>query len=332
MKAVVMTATGSPEVLQVQQLPQPQIQHPSDLLVRLKAASVNPIDIKIRQRGPYYPDSLPAILGLDGAGVVEAVGPEVRHFSVGDEVYFCNGGLGDRPGTYAEYTLVDERCVALKPRSLSFTEAAAVPLVLITAWEALYERVRLAMGQQILIHGGAGGVGHMAIQLAKMRGSEVCTTISSEEKAHFVGLLGADHCIYYPRINFVEAVLHLTGNRGIDAAFDTIGEPILSKTFSAVRLYGDVVTLHATTAETDWKTARSRNLRISYELMLTPLLQNLIEARQQQARILKQGARCFEVGKLKIHVGQTYPLEQAAEAHRQLEAGSIMGKVVLVMA
>ncbi|MBD0335648.1 MAG: alcohol dehydrogenase catalytic domain-containing protein, partial [Cyanobacteria bacterium Co-bin13] len=146
MQAVVMTAAGAADVLQVQQLPQPQIQQPRDLLVRLKAASVNPVDTKIRQRGPYFSDSLPTILGLDGAGVVEAVGSEVRHFSVGDEVYFCNGGLGDRIGTYAEYTLVDERFVALKPRSLSFTEAAAVPLVLITAWEALYDRVRLAMG------------------------------------------------------------------------------------------------------------------------------------------------------------------------------------------
>lgn len=332
MKAVVMTAAGAPEVLQVQTMPRPQIQQPRDLLVRLKAAGVNPVDTKIRQRGTYYPGSLPAILGLDGAGIVEAIGPGVRHFSVGDEIYFCNGGLGAQPGTYAEYTLVDERFVALKPRSLSFTEAAAVPLVLITAWEALYDRLHLEMGQRLLIHAGAGGVGHMAIQLAKLRNVEVFTTVSSEDKAHFVGLMGADHCIYYPRIDFVEAALNLTRNRGLDAAFDTVGEPILSKTFSAVRIYGEVVTLHAATTETDWKTARNRNLQISYELMLTPMLNSLVEAQHQQAKILKQGARCFDAGKLKIHLGQTYPLEQAAEAHRQLEASGILGKVVLEIA
>lgn len=332
MKAVVMTAAGPPEMLQVQTLPRPHIQQPRDLLVRLRAAGVNPIDTKLRQRGTYYPDSLPTILGLDGAGIVEAVGPDVRHFSVGDEVYFCNGGLGNQPGTYAEYTLVDERFVTLKPRSLSFIEAAAVPLVLITTWEALYDRLQLEMGQRILIHAGAGGVGHMAIQLAKLRNIEVFTTISSEEKARFAGLMGADHCIYYPRIDFVEAVLNLTGKRGVDAAFDTVGEPVLSKTFSAVRLYGEVVTLHSATPETDWRTARNQNLRISYELMLTPLLNSLTEAQHQQAKILKQGTRCFDAGKLKIHVGQTYSLEQAAEAHRQLEAGGILGKVVLEMA
>lgn len=332
MKAVVMTAAGPPEVLQVKAVPQPQIQQPRDLLVRLAAASVNPVDTKIRQRGTYFANSLPAILGLDGAGVVAAVGPEVRHFSVGDQVYFCNGGLGDQPGTYAEYTLVDERFVALKPRSLSLIEAAAVPLVLITAWEALYERARLEIGQRILIHAGAGGVGHLAIQLAKLREALVCTTVSSEQKANLVGQLGADHCIYYPRIDFGEGVMNWTSNRGVDLAFDTIGEPILSKTFWVVRVYGEVVTLHAPTPETDWKTARSRNLRLGYELMLTPLLQGLTEARHHQARILTQGARCFDAGKLRIHIGQTYPLEQAAEAHRQVESGKTLGKVVLVMA
>lgn len=331
MKAVVMDAAGEPAALRVQTLPLPQIQQPRQLRVRLHAASINPVDVKIRQRGPYLSSDQPLILGLDGAGVVEAVGDAVRHFSVGDAVYFCNGGLGDEPGTYAEYTLVDERFVALKPVNLSFLEAAAAPLALITAWEALYERLQLEPGHCILIHGGAGGVGHLAIQLAKLRGALVCTTVSAEAKATLVGQLGVDHCIYYPRIQFGEGVQAWAGQPGLDAAFDTVGEPILSQTFQVVRPYGQVVTLHAPTAETDWKTARDRNLRVGFELVLTPQLQALTTARQRQRRILQQGARCFEVGKLKIHVGQVFTLDQAVSAHEQLLAGQILGKAVLVM-
>ena len=138
MKGIVMTTAGSPDVLQLQDLPAPQIQQPREILVRLKAAGVNPIDTKLRSRGTFYPEEMPAILGCDGAGIVEAVGSEVRKFKPGDEVYFCHGGLGKKgTGNYAELAVVDERFVAAKPSSLSFAEAAAAPLVLITAWEAL---------------------------------------------------------------------------------------------------------------------------------------------------------------------------------------------------
>ncbi len=168
MKAILMTAV---DVLQLQQVPTPEISQPHQVLVALKAAGVNPIDTKIRKRGTFYPEQMPAILGCDGAGIVEAVGAAVQDFRPGDEVYFCSGGLG-RAGTgnYAEYALIEADYLAHKPKSLSFAEAAAVPLVLITAWEALYDRARLQSGQSVLIHGGAGGVGHVAIQLAKLRG------------------------------------------------------------------------------------------------------------------------------------------------------------------
>ena len=331
MKAVVMTTAGKPQVLKLQTVPNPQIQQPTELLVRLKAAGVNPIDTKIRQRGAFYPNRMPAILGCDGAGVVEAVGSGVQQFQVGDAVYFCNGGLGGHPGNYAEFAVVDERFAAAKPKSLSFAVAAAAPLVLITAWEALYDRARLESGQRVLIHAGAGGVGHVAIQLAKLKGAQVCTTIRSEAKADFVGRLGADHCIYYPRIDFVEAALTWTNGQGVDVAFDPVGGAVFSKTFAAVRVYGDIVTLLAPAADTDWKTARDRNLRVSYELMLTPMLQGLIAAQQHQAEILQQCAHWIDENKLQIHLNQTFPLENAAGAHRFLESGSMMGKVVLLI-
>lgn len=328
MKAVLMTAAGDPDVLQLQTVPDPTITQPKELLVRLKAAGVNPIDTKLRQRGTFYPDHMPAILGCDGAGIVEAIGAEVQQFQVGDEVYFCNGGLGAHPGTYAEYAIIDERFAAHKPKSLSFAEAAAAPLVLITAWEALYDRGRLEAGRQVLVQAGAGGVGHVAIQLAKLAGANVCTTVSTAEKADFVQQLGADHAIRYREIDPVEAVLHWTKGAGVDLAFDTVGGSILSQCFAATCVGGDVVTLLAPDAHTDWKTARDRNLRVGFELMLTPMLHQMISAQQEQAKILQQCARLFDQGQLQIHLHQTLPLAEAAAAHR-LMGQSMQGKLVL---
>jgi len=333
MKAVLMTEAGKPEVLQLQEVPDPKIQNDTELLVRLRAAGINPIDTKLRGRGTFYPDQMPAILGCDGAGVVEAVGSGVQHFQVGDEVYFCAGGLGvSGTGNYAEFAVVEERMVAHKPTSLSFTEAAAAPLVLITAWESLYDRGRLESGQRVLIHAGAGGVGHVAIQLAKLKGAEVCTTVSSQEKVRFVRQLGADHPILYTQTDFVKASLDWTGGEGVDLAFDTVGGKTFYETFPAVRVYGDVVTiLEPDPAHTNWKIARSRNLRISLELMLTPMFQGLVAAQQHQAEILKQCASWIDEGKLKIHLSQTFSLKDAAAAHKALESGSITGKIALLI-
>ncbi len=331
MKAVVMTAPGGPEVLQLQEVPEPQIRHDRDLRVRLKAAGVNPIDTKLRSRGTFYPDQMPAILGCDGAGIVEAVGPGVERFQVGDAVYFCQAGLGGHPGNYAEVAVVDERFVAPKPKSLTFAEAAAAPLVLITAWEALYDRGRLQAGQSVLIHAGAGGVGHVAVQLAHLQGAQVATTISTPTKAEFVRHLGAAFPIFYRQTDFVEAVLDWTQGEGVDLAFDTIGGPVLEQTFPAVRVYGDIVTILAPDAQTNWKVARDRNLRLSLELMLTPMLQNLSAAQQDQAKILKQCARLIDHDQLKIKLSHTFPLVEAAAAHRLLEEGSTLGKIALTI-
>nr|WP_199296801.1 zinc-dependent alcohol dehydrogenase family protein [Leptolyngbya sp. FACHB-711] len=325
-----MTSPGSPEVLQVHDVPPPQIRQARELLIRLKAAGINPIDTKLRQRGTFYPEQMPAILGCDGAGVVEAVGSGVQQFRVGDEVYFCNGGLGGHPGNYAEFAIVDERFAALKPSSIGFTEAAAAPLVLITAWEALYDRARLEAGRKVLIHAGAGGVGHVAIQLAKLAGATVCTTVSTPEKAKFVRQLGADHVIFYRETDPIEAVLNWTNGEGVDLAFDTIGGQVLSQSFAQTAVYGDVVTILAPDSQTDWKTARDRNLRVSYELMLTPMLRGMTQAQQDQAKILRQCAHLIDQKDLMIYLNRTFPLAEAAAAHRLLEMGSLMGKLVLL--
>lgn len=327
-----MTAAGDPEVLQLQEVPDPTIQKDTEILVRLRAAGINPIDTKLRKRGTFYPEQMPAILGCDGAGVVEAVGAAVERFRVGDEVYLCSGGLGAKQGNYAEKIVVDEQFVANKPKSLSFAEAAAVPLVLITAWESLYDRGRLEAGRKVLIHGGAGGVGHVAIQLAKLQGTSVCTTVSSQEKAEFVRQLGADKAILYKQADFVQATLDWTDGEGVDLAFDTVGGETFYKTFAAVRVYGDIVTiLEPDPAYGNLKTARTRNLRIALELMLTPMLQGLLEDQRHQAKILEESARLIDQDKLKIHLSKTFPLAEAATAHRLLETGSVTGKLVLLI-
>src|SRR3990172_230311 len=201
MKAILMSKTGGTDVLQLQDIPEPVISTPTDVLVKLKAAGVNPVDTKIRL-GLYPPKTLPTIPGCDGAGIVEEIGKSVTRCQRGGEVYFFHGGIGSGPGNYAEYIVLDERFIARKPANIDFIQAAALPLVFITAWEALYDRARMQAGHTVLIHAGAGGVGHIAIQLAKAAGAKACTTISSDEKARFVKQLGADYAINYRKENF----------------------------------------------------------------------------------------------------------------------------------
>ena len=333
MKAVIMTQPGTPEVLQLQHLREPEIKQPTEILVQLKAAGINPIDTKVRGRGTFYPDQMPAVLGCDGAGIVQEVGSAVTKFKPGDEVYFCAGGLGKQDtGNYAEYTVVDESLVAAKPASVSFAEAAAAPLVLITAWESLYDRARLEAGQKVLIHAGAGGVGHVAIQLAKLKGAKVATTVGNLDKERLVRQLGADFPILYKQTDFIKAILDWTDGKGVDIGFDTVGGKTFFDTCEAVKVYGDVVTI----LEPDYslgklKLARNRNLRISLELMLTPALMGLKEARQHQTEILAECAQFIDEGKLKIHLSQTFPLEDVAAAHKAIETGSITGKVTLLI-
>ena len=331
MKAILMHEPGAPEVLTPAEVDDPGAPGAGTLRVRLKAAGVNPIDTKLRSRGTYFPDRMPAILGCDGAGVVEAVGDGVQRFRAGDEVYFCNGGIGNPPGNYAEYALVDERFAAAKPASLDFASAAAAPLVCITAWEALHDRARIEAGQRVLVHAGAGGVGHIAIQLAKAAGCAVATTVSSEDKAAFVRELGADRPVDYTQDDWVSTVTEWADGRGADAALDTVGGATFVETFGAVRPYGDLVSLLQPATDTDWKQARLRNLRTSLELMLSPMFFGWEDAQAHQAWILEQCARLFDEGRLGVRVAVRLPLEEAAEAHRRVEAGGMMGKVVLLV-
>jgi NADPH:quinone reductase len=331
MRAVTIDRSGGPEVLTLREVERPSITRPHQLLVRLKAAGINPIDTKIRGAVDRFPVQMPAILGCDGAGVVEAIGDEVSDFKPGDAVYYCQCGFGGRQGNYAEYAVVDQNFVAHKPESLSFVEAAAAPLVLITAWEALFDRVAVESGHNVLIHAGAGGVGHVAIQMAKQAGARVCTTVSTPEKSEFVKELCADKVIFYRDEDVIHAVSEWTEGRGVDVAFDTVGNDVFEQCCACTRCYGDLVTILQPPADIDWSEARTRNLRISLEMMLAPTILELTDAQQHQGDILSQCARRFSAGTLSITVARTFPLEQAAEAHRHLEQEKPIGKVVLTI-
>lgn len=332
MKAVMMTAAGGTEVLRLEEIAEPQLNAPSQLKVRLHAAGINPIDTKIRSRGVFFDDGLPAVLGCDGAGVVTEVGEAVTQFKLGDKVWFCHGGLGREPGNYAETKVIEAAEVCAMPRNLDFTHAAAGPLVLLTAWEAMFDRAQLSAGQSILIHAGAGGVGHVAIQLAKQRGARVATTVGSNDKAEFVKGLGADLVINYKQQDFVSAILDWTGGQGVDVAFDTVGPAVFKASIPAVAHYGILVTLIDPGQDVDWKEARTRNLRFGFELMLTPMMRELPKARAHQIDILKACTRMLETDQVHLHVSQVLPLEQAAQAHALIEQGSTQGKIVLAIA
>lgn len=330
MKAMQMKTAGEAEVLELADVPIPALAGAHDMLVRVRAAGVNPLDTKIRKLHFYYPQNLPVILGCDAAGTVEAIGTDVTRFRPGDDVYFFNNGLGDAPGSYAQYTIVDEMYAAKKPARLSMVEAAAVPLVLITAWEALVDRSMLERGERVLVQGGAGGVGHLAVQLARHRGARVAATVSDEAKARVVHDLGAEVAINYRERNFVEDVQSWTLGRGADVVFDTVGGRTFCDSFAALRLYGRIATLLSTPCElADVNQARMRNLRVGYVQMTAPSYLGNVDARIAQTRILEHGAQLFDEGALKIVVSSVMPLQQAAAAHRLVEQGHTCGKVVL---
>ncbi|MDQ6989623.1 MAG: zinc-dependent alcohol dehydrogenase family protein [Mariprofundaceae bacterium] len=330
--------SGDVDVLQLQHIEQPTSCAADEVIIKVMAAGVNPIDTKLRANGMFFEQAYPAVLGCDGAGFVEKVGADVTHLQLGDAVYYCYGGLGQKSadkaysaGNYAEYAVIKAAYVALKPESLDFDSAAACPLVLITAWEALFDRARIQSGQKVFIHAGAGGVGHVAIQLAKIAGAEVATSVSSAAKADLVRQLGADLIIDYTQEDVAERLLAWTDGQGIDVALDTVGGDALTQLIPAMRLYGDMVSLLQFPDDMDMASLRKKNIRLCQTLMLTPMLQEIDALGEHHAAILEQCVQFFNAQKLSIYVDDVLPLSEANEAHRRLEAGHQSGKLVLQM-
>jgi len=298
----------------------------NQVLVRIHAAGINPLDTKIRAGSATHArQPLPAVLGLDMAGTAEAVGPEVTAFRRGDEVYGMVGGVGGLQGTLAEYILVNADLLALKPKSLTMREAAALPLIAITAWQGLIDQAHVRKGQKVLVHAGAGGVGHIAIQLAKSFGAEVFATVSPE-KEHIVKRFGAVS-IDYRSLSTAEYVARHTEGQGFDIVYDTVGGATIDAAFEAIKPYiGHAVSCLG------WSThslapLSFRNATYSGVFTLTPLLTGFGQSRL--GGILTEVAKLVDDGKLKPLLSERLFLSAELEAaFASVKSGSI-GKVVV---
>jgi NADPH2:quinone reductase len=329
MRAMVIRRFGDPEVFETAELEKPRVL-PGHVLIRVAATSVNPIDLKIRSGFvPNLAPAFPAVLHGDVAGVVEEVGAGVADFRPGDEVFACAGGFRNAPGgALADFLLAPAEVVARKPSSLTFREAAALPLVSITAWEALFERARIEPGQKVLIHGAAGGVGHVAIQLAKAKGATVYATASTPEKMEIARRLGADGVICYRETTVEEYVRTHTGGKGFDVVFDTVGGANIDRSFEAVKIGGTVVTIAARSTH-DLTPMHNKGLTLHVVFMILPHLTG--EGLARHGAILREVARLADEGKLRpLLDAEAYPFARVADAHRRLESGQAIGKVTLV--
>ena len=336
MLAVVMTEHGGPDVLRLMRTRVPEPRTPHDALVRVLAAGVSPADSQARRRplASHATEQLSGglILGMEGAGVVEAVGRAVTRFGVGDEVYYLDGGFGLHQGNYGQYKVVDARYLARKPLSLSFSSAGAVPVALITAWEALYDRAQVRVGDCALIHGDGdgGGVGHIAIQLAHLRGARVAATVSTHDNAALARLLGAERTIRYRTEDVATAVRRWTGREGVDVVFDIVDGTNFAASLDLVAPYGTLVTCVVSPWPSgDNRMAEFKNIHIAFENIDLPQVSADHTARLRQTQILEDAARLFDEGNLRVVVERSYPLADAPKVHRALEAGEIIGRAVL---
>ena len=326
MKAMVLNEYGYNAAFQLTDLPQPSVKA-GHVVVRVAATSVNTVDTMIRQMGkdlPLSPD-LPAVLGMDFAGTIEAVGEDVTDFAPGDEVYGCAGGLANLQGTLAEYMLADAKLIAHKPKSLSMREAAALPLVGITAYEGL-QRAGAQTGQKVLVHGGAGGVGHVAVQLAKHFGADVYATCSGSTQTGVIESYGAT-AIDYKTENVTEYVAKHTDGAGFDVVFDSVGGANMTNSFEAAALNGNVTTT-VSMLELDLTPAHFKGLSLHVVFMLIPMLYD--HKREEHGAILSKLTEIADKGALKPLLDEMeFGLEKVGKAHDRLTSGQAIGKVVV---
>ncbi|WP_299489327.1 zinc-dependent alcohol dehydrogenase family protein [Acaryochloris sp. IP29b_bin.137] len=326
MKAMLIKSYGEDATFEPAEIEKPQVKA-GHVLVKIAASSVNTVDTMIRTMGkelPLSPDT-PAILGMDFAGTVEAVGEDVSTYAMGDEVYGCAGGLADLPGTLADYMVADANLIAHKPKNLSMREAAALPLVAITAYEGL-TRAGIKQGQKVLVHGGSGGVGHVALQLAKHFGADVYSTGGGDKQLALIEKLGATG-INYKTESVEQYVAKHTNGNGFDLVFDSVGGANMLNSFEAAALNGQVAST-VSLCELDLTLAHFKGLSLHVVFMLIPMLHNF--KREQHGEILRSIAQIVESGGLKPVLDEKrYALEQAGQAHARLESRQAMGKVVI---
>lgn len=309
MKAIVVKEFGGPEVLKYQDAPKPEPKN-DEILVRVMAAAVNPVDTYVRQGKLSRGSGIggPIIIGYDIAGTVEKTGADAKKFKAGDQVYCYLSVM--RGGGYAEYAVAKESETALKPKNINFIEAAAVPLAATTAWQALIDTAKIDKGQTVLIHGGSGGVGSFAIQIAKARGAKVIATASTAHQ-ELLKQLGVDQAIDYTTTKFEDTV------RDVDAVLNCVRADTLGRSYGIVKKGGIIVSI---TDEPDQNECAKHGIR-GTRLGAHP-----------DSKVLEELTNLIEAGKMKPIVSQTFPLADATKAHEQIETHHTLGKIVFKVA
>ena len=324
MRALIVDVANGP--LRLVSIPRP-VPGPGQVLVRIKASGVNPLDGKIRSgQAAQARQPLPAVLGMDLAGTIEALGEGVSGWLPGDEVYAMATGIGGAQGSLAQFAVVDARLLAHKPGNLSMRETAGLPLVLITAWEGLVDRARVRAGQKVLIHGGAGGVGHVAVQIARAFGAEVFATGSAGQQA-IIESFGATF-IDYRKSSVEDYVAEHTGGEGFDIVYDTVGGETLDASFKAARVYEGHVVSCLGWGQHSLAPLSFRAATYSGVFTLLPLLTG--KGGEHHGQILRDAAKLIEAGKLKPLLDpRQFTLQTAEAAHELLAGGAAQGRLVI---
>ncbi|EJM17021.1 Zn-dependent oxidoreductase, NADPH:quinone reductase [Pseudomonas sp. GM18] len=312
--------------LQLQNVPMPVVEA-GQVLVKIIASCVNPLDTKVSSgQGGHARQPLPAILGMDLAGVIEAIGADVTAFQIGDEVYGMAGGIGGHQGSLAEYIAVDPDLLARKPRNLSMREAAALPLIFITAWEGLVDRANVQVGHRVLVQGGAGGVGHIAVQIAKARGAEVFATGSAKgfEVIKGFGATAIDYRTQVP----ADYVKQYTDGEGFDIVYDTVGGATLDASFAVSKVYTGHVVSCLGWGEHKLAPLSFRGATYSGVFTLLPLITG--KGRKHHGEILAEATLMAESGQLRVLLDdRRFTLENVNDAYAIVATGEATGKVVV---
>ena len=309
MKAVVIHAYGGPEVLKLEDVPRPEPKD-DEILIRVVAASVNPVDVAIRKGylAELIGDKLPLIPGMDAAGVVEKTGAKISKFKAGDSVYAFFTLASE--GGYAQFVVAKENEAAPKPKALTYAQAAAVPAAASTAWQVLVDTAKLSAGQTVLIHGGSGGVGHFAIQIAKAHGAKVIATASTANQ-DFLKQMGADQTVDYTKAKFEDVA------KDVDVVLDTVGEDTLKRSYGVLKKGGIIVSI---VDEPDQAALDAHGIR-GVTLRSTP-----------KASVLEELAKLIDAKKMTPIVSQVLPLAEVAKAQEQIATHHTRGKIVLQVA
>jgi len=326
MKAMILNNYGDQAIFEAVNIDKPTVKE-GHVVLKVAATSINTVDTMIKLMGSDLPLSpaLPAVLGMDFAGTVEEVGAGVTNVKVGDEVYGCAGGLADLQGALAEYMLADANLIALKPKNLTMREAAAIPLVGITAYEGLM-RTQIRQGKKVLVHGGSGGVGHIGVQFAKYLGADVYATGGGDKQLALIKKLGAT-AINYKTEKVEDYVAAHTEGNGFDIILDTVGGLNMLNSFDAAAINAQVSTT-ISMLEIDLTTAHLKGLSLHVVFMLIPMLHN--KKRAEHGLILNKITEIVEAGGMTPVLDENqFSFEQVGDAYARLSSGAGMGKVVV---